>query len=449
MTGSGTVADPYMIWDVNDLQDVGNGAPYGLGDYYELGQDIDASATATWNWNAVRGVFEGFRPICVAAPYFTGSFDGNNHSISDLYINRDVSYTSMIGYVSNCHISNVRLVNITVDSPAGLRTAALVSRARDASIISNCHSSGLINSGGGGSDGGLIGSMQDTSLVEDCSSACIVMAADNDIGGLIGTVDGGTIRRCFATGNVTAGNYSAGGLIGAVDYGSGAIIEDCYATGDIGGTYEVGGLIGELNSGTVRRCYATGHVSGSSSYVGGLIGEINLAGVVEESFATGDVSGAGVWGTGGLIGDTDGTVSDCYARGNVTSTGDRTGGFCGRNTGTVERCYSTGQVTGPTSVGGFAADNTDTITGCFWDTETSGQATSAGGTGKTTAEMKTLATFAGWDILGHSVHDPTGGYPWLSWQVPGASPVWYIYLLAPPPPPPPVSVLTLPATEVR
>jgi len=71
----------------------------------------------------------------------------------------------------------------------------------------------------------------------------------------------------------------------------------------------------------------------------------------------------------------------------------------------------------------------NTVSNCFWDTETSGQTTSAGGTGKTTAEMKDFTTFSGatWNItavansgtrnpayIWNIVDDVT--CPFLSWQ---------------------------------
>jgi hypothetical protein len=69
-----------------------------------------------------------------------------------------------------------------------------------------------------------------------------------------------------------------------------------------------------------------------------------------------------------------------------------------------------------------------TVTGCFWDTQTSGQATSAGGTGKTTAELQTAATFldAGWDFAGETANGMEDiwwilegqDYPRLRWQAP-------------------------------
>jgi hypothetical protein len=72
-------------------------------------------------------------------------------------------------------------------------------------------------------------------------------------------------------------------------------------------------------------------------------------------------------------------------------------------------------------------DNSGTVSGSFWDVETSGQATSAGGTGKTTAQMKDISTFLAWNII--AVANPgtrnpsyiwniVNGvtYPFLSWQ---------------------------------
>jgi hypothetical protein len=84
-------------------------------------------------------------------------------------------------------------------------------------------------------------------------------------------------------------------------------------------------------------------------------------------------------------------------------------------------------VTGDSSVGGLVGGNTGTVSNSFWDIETSGRTASAGGIGKTTAEMRNVATFAGWNII--AVANPTTRnlsyiwniadvqtYPFLSWQ---------------------------------
>jgi hypothetical protein len=109
-------------------------------------------------------------------------------------------------------------------------------------------------------------------------------------------------------------------------------------------------------------------------------------------------------------------VSNSYFSGNVT--GDEyIGGLLGVNTGTVSNCYSTGSVTGDGYVGGLVGMNFEsrgTVSDSFWDTETSGQVTSAGGMGKSTAEMKDIATFsgAGWNIIAVAPGSTNTTYIW-------------------------------------
>lgn len=224
--------------------------------------------------------------------------------------------------------------------------------------------------------------------------------------------------------NVDAGTgYYVGGLVGLNDYG---IVLNCYATGTVTGNKYVGGLVG-LNyyDGTVSNCYATGTVSGVS-WVGGLMG-INHYGTVSKCYATGTISGVAY--VGGLVGYRYyGTVSNCYASGSVSGGYWYVGGLVGWNNSTVSNCYATGSVSGSSIVGGLVGyDYFGTVTASFWDIDTSGQATSAGGTGKTTAEMQTQSTFtdAGWDFVGESVngtediwtiHDGQD-YPKLVWKL--------------------------------
>jgi hypothetical protein len=107
------------------------------------------------------------------------------------------------------------------------------------------------------------------------------------------------------------------------------------------------------------------------------------------------------------------------------------GGLVGSNyLGTVSNCYATGSASGSSGIGGLVGStHKGTVSDSFWDIETSGQDTSAGGTGKTTAQMQDIATFsgAGWDIIAvdgpgernpayiwNIVDDVT--YPFLSWE---------------------------------
>jgi len=168
----------------------------------------------------------------------------------------------------------------------------------------------------------------------------------------------------------------------------------------------LGGLIGSSSSpAVITLCWSSCAVSNAAyaEGVGGLVG--SHSGLIDRCYAIGDVTApSATWAVGGLVGySSSGDVRDSYARGAVT--GDSyVGGFIGYVYGgnTLDNCYSTGLVTGdPTNhTGGFAGGNAGTITDCFWDTQTSGQATSDGGTGKTTAQMKNKVTFmdADWDF---------------------------------------------------
>lgn len=108
--------------------------------------------------------------------------------------------------------------------------------------------------------------------------------------------------------------------------------------------------------------------------------------------------------SGILGGCYSGTIQNCYCTGSVSG-GWSVGGLVGEGSVNIEKCYSTAMVTGNNYHGGLIG-NGGSVSASFWDMETSGQTTSAGGTGLTTAEMKTLSTFtdAGWDFVGETAN---------------------------------------------
>jgi hypothetical protein len=243
--------------------------------------------------------------------------------------------------------------------------------------------------------------------------------------GLFGYIDaGGTVKNLGLENCEVSGWDYVGGLVG-LNYYDGTV-SNCYSTGAVSGVSWVGGLMGINHFGTVSICYAAGNVFGSGS-VGGLVGYNNY-GTVSKCYAAGTVSGVAY--VGGLVGYRYyGTVSNCYARGSVSGGYWYVGGLVGWNNSTVSNCYSTGSVSGSSIGGGLVGyDYFGTVTASFWDIDTSGQATSAGGTGKTTAEMQTKSTFtdAGWDFVGEVINGPNDiwkicegtNYPKLSWQIP-------------------------------
>jgi hypothetical protein len=258
-----------------------------------------------------------------------------------------------------------------------------------------------------------------------------VSGSGNYIGGLVAQ-SGGRVNQCWSTGSANGLN-NVGGLVGK-NLKTGEVV-GCYsasqvngdgATGRGGGEAAgVGGLVG-TSLGSVTECYTTGTVHGSR-LVGGLIG--TSLGSVTECYTTGTVHGGQL--VGGLIGHNSATVTKCYSTGRVTGLGS-VGGLIGTNRGDMTFCYSTGTVSGSEYVGGLVGcqdymySDRGTATGCFWDVETSGQTESAGGTGKTTAEMQTAKTFldAGWDFVGETANGTEDiwkiaeglDYPRLWWE---------------------------------
>jgi hypothetical protein len=251
---------------------------------------------------------------------------------------------------------------------------------------------------------------------------------DQDYVGLFGCLyRGGLIQNLGIEDIAVTGDDRVGGLCG---YNLDGLIQTCYTTGDVSGFSFVGGLCG-ANSRAISECYATGNVSAENGIAGGLCGD-NDSGQITGCYASGRISGDSE--LGGLCGENDGTLQNCYATGEVIGN-LAIGGLAGvAYSGTISLSYSTGKVNGNSYIGGLIGYREyDTLTACFWDTQASGQdqgvgeGSSAGVTGKMTAEMKTQATFtsAGWDFVGESANGTAdvwrmgadgAGYPWLAWE---------------------------------
>ena len=226
------------------------------------------------------------------------------------------------------------------------------------------------------------------------------------------------------------------------EIGSGGMVENVGLTKvnvtGTGSSSYVGALAG-VNDGTISYVFSTGTVSssGSSGLVGGLIGTNNSS--IANSYSTASVIGGGVFVTaeaGGLVGGNNGTITQSYASGEVQN-GDQMGGLVGFNYGSITDSYANGEVLGGSSstVGGLVGTNDatnpfpgtisesyasgevsasgafasgglvainqngGTVSNSYWDTVTTGQSTSAGGTGLSTMQMASQASYSGaWDF---------------------------------------------------
>lgn len=144
----------------------------------------------------------------------------------------------------------------------------------------------------------------------------------------------------------------------------------------------------------------------------GALGGKNYYGNIYNSYSLGNIYGSSY--VGGLIGYNNGNIDNSYSSSSVSGN-SQVGGLVGYNyAGTINNSYSSGNVSGSSLVGGLVGgDDYGTIDNSYWDTQTSGQATSAAGTGKTTAQMMQQATFVGWDFTNIWNINETTSYPFL------------------------------------
>ena len=221
-------------------------------------------------------------------------------------------------------------------------------------------------------------------------------------GGLIGNMESGSITNCYIDAGTISGNDYTGGLVGS----SNGIIANCYVNGSVAGYSDyIGGLVGK-NSFTIENCYTIGIVNGTGDDIGGLVGR--NSGIITASYSNSSVKGRNA--VGGFVGRcTPGEIVNCYAQGDVDGQW-YVGGLVGSNgtgglrptTGTIRNCYSTASVMGSAQKGGFlGCDWGGRIHSCFWDIETSGHTKSYGGEDTTTTEMQMATMFleAGWDFV--------------------------------------------------
>jgi formylglycine-generating enzyme required for sulfatase activity len=386
---TGEADAPFLINNELELRQVGTTDSWNLSAHYKLASDITLTQG---DWTPI-----GDKSSRNDTTLFTGSFDGNNKTITGMSIDKpNADYQGMFGYIGiGGEVKNLTLLDCNVNGKdyvggmAGIMGKATIINCRIAGnvrgidgvggvvgygsfgTVENCYAKGEIN--GNSAVGGVVGYTIGGTFT-NCNVEGVV-SGNYDVGGVVGSNSGGEITNSYATGNVY-GKEDVGGVAG---YSQGTV-DNCYATGDINGKNWVGGVVGwnHYTKATVKNSYATGDISGTD-YVGGVAGYTN--GTVDNCYATGDISGtdyvSGVAGrnegtitncnaegvvngnkyVSGVAGYNTGTVYNCNATGNVTGTGDSVGGVAGYNTGTVDNCYATGGINGKDWVGGVVGGN--------------------------------------------------------------------------------------------
>jgi hypothetical protein len=231
--GAGEPNDPYRIATPNDLNDIGNHV-----------EDFNKSFVLINDINLAEFTGTQFNVIGNGSDPFTGTFDGNNHVVSNFTYN---------------HNSPLAVVRVGIFGFAGGEQVKI-----EDLILSNPYAD--VNATPFYSEvGALVGHFRD-GIIKSCGVKNGKISSDHTAGGLVGN-NFGTVINSYSNTTEVYGPVSGGGLIGE-NFGN---LTNCYATGAAQAYHQAGGLVGYLMEGNIVNCYAAANIS-AEFFQGGLIG---------------------------------------------------------------------------------------------------------------------------------------------------------------------------------
>ena len=291
--GNGTAEDPYQIADGAQLARFAaivngtDGMTQNTAANGKLTADILLNDTEDWeSWNETTAPTNNWTPIGTSSQPFTGTFDGQGHTVSGIYVNSDNTCQGFFGVINGATITNLHIAK------------------------------GYIR--GNGSVGGIVGNAEGGSI-EDCTNGCTIASTGSSNGGIIGNGMGVQITGCTNNGPLVAGQYQNGGIAGTVENST---IDQCVNNADITVNDHAGGIAGYNTNGTVSNCLNKGNVNTSNAfytYTAGIVANNRGTGsVVKNCLNLGTISGQGGIGCrqNSIVCATDanGTPADnCYS----------------------------------------------------------------------------------------------------------------------------------------
>ena len=248
-----------------------------------VNEDLLTSINTEEDGNVTNGSsFKAWRPMGMADEngegYYKGIFDGNGHSISGLYVNRDEAADDVHIWFKSCiglfgYYSGVtRNLSVLDSYMRGEDCIGGIFGYNDGGTIQNCYSAATVC--GDSYIGGICGRSEGDSIIENCYNTGYVYGTTRSIGGICGD-NYSTIESCYNIGIVN-GEFNVGGIVGVSSgLGNTIWIKDCYNRGNvIGDTKDIGGIGGYIGYSLVENCYSQATVSGNTN-VGGICGNSN------------------------------------------------------------------------------------------------------------------------------------------------------------------------------
>lgn len=240
---------------------------------YEANPSANATVTDNllMNIDAFGDMFERnvWTPIGTVENPYTGTFNGGGYNIAGLYTTTSVNNgenVGLFGYVSTGKISNTIVMDGNIN---GITNVGGIVGNLVGGKVSTCYFNGKIS--GDKAVGGLVGSVSVST--SNISTSCVLgtvnatqingVSYTQNIGGLVGYCNRATVDKCFSYAKINAPNSRyVGGLVG--NSAAGTVTNSYNTSASIVGGSTVGGLLGYNNNGTVKSCYTSGKVSGSS-----------------------------------------------------------------------------------------------------------------------------------------------------------------------------------------
>lgn len=266
-SGNGEVDSPFIITTAEELKwfrdEVNRGRKNICAKIADNVEVIDMSTVCHAADKSQNLEEVSWEPIGNTTNKYMGTFDGNNKTITNLYINANQEYSGLFGYTFISTIKNLTFVNANVTNTNSF-TGILVGYGYGGTY-QNIMTSTSCEVNGGDGTGGIAGKLAGNAY--NCVNYATVQGKEQ-VGGLFSSYDSSkSITACANYGKVTASNQWVGGLVGY--FGSGTI-QDCANYGDVKGTERVAGMAGYVYEGKIQNVFSYGNVSATNStqYIG-------------------------------------------------------------------------------------------------------------------------------------------------------------------------------------
>lgn len=265
--GDGKVGNPYIITKAEELKwfrdEVNRGRNNICAKISDEVDVIDMSTVCHVEDKSQNLEEKSWEPIGNTTNQYMGTFDGNNKTITNLYINANQKYSGLFGYTYISTIKNLTFVNANVTNTNSF-TGILVGYGYGGTY-QNIMTSISCEVYGGDGTGGIAGKLAGNAY--NCVNYATVQGKEQ-VGGLFSSYDSSkSITACANYGKVTASSLWVGGLVGYFNSGT---IQDCANYGDVKGANCVAGMVGFVDQGKIQNVFSYGNVSATNStqYIG-------------------------------------------------------------------------------------------------------------------------------------------------------------------------------------